>query len=128
MRAVRWTARDVYFPFVFLSCCHAAADMALSRVDVQDGADLGIKQAVALRQSLGKVLVDRGFGDAKMLRRSAHRSTGFDHVHSQFAGSFFDRVCHKLPSLVCATKENLCARGGEYVSLTAQRHGDTMNK
>lgn len=77
---------------------HAAPDVALLFIEVKDLSNLDKEGRIALRQTLGQILVDGGFGDTKLLRCRAHGGSGFDHVHSQFTGSLLKVMFHRLPS------------------------------
>ena len=51
-----------------------------------------------------------GFRNAKMLSGSPDGCAGFDNVHSQFAGSLLNRVCHIFPSdAVCYHEKPMMA-------------------
>ena len=39
-----------------------------------------------------------GLGKSKSFGSNSNRRSGLNHVHSQFAGSLFDGVCHTFPS------------------------------
>ena len=86
------------FAPVFAAGGHAAADVALLFVEVKDLPDLSIESRAALRQPLGQILVNGGFGDTEPLRRRTHGGSGLDHVHSQFTGSLLKVMFHRLPS------------------------------
>lgn len=66
---------------------HAAPDMPLLLVFIQNGPDLGIQNGIALGQSLGQGFVDGGFGNAELPGSRADSGTGFNHVHSQLTGA-----------------------------------------
>ena len=66
---------------------HAAADVALALVFVQNGPGLGVEGGIALVKPLGQIFVDGGFGDTEVLGGGADCCAGFDHVHSHFTGS-----------------------------------------
>ena len=80
------------FSLVFSPGGHAAPDMPLLFVDIQHLPHLPIKGAVVLGQPLGNVLMYRGFGNSEMLCGGTDCRAGFNHVHSQLAGSVFDGI------------------------------------
>ena len=83
---------------VFLPGCGTAPDMPLGLVDFQHSAHLKVQPFVILGKPLGKVLVDCGFGNAKMPGAGSHRGIVFNDIHSQFTGSLPDGICHTIPS------------------------------
>ncbi len=98
---------ELFFKFVFFTGSQTAANMALRLVCIQDLAYLLVESFVISWESLGKVFVYGGFRYTEVLRRCPDSSPGLNDVHSQLAGSFFDRVCHTVPSLLCPTIMNL---------------------
>ena len=93
------------FRVVFFSGGLAAPDVPLLFVQIQNGSDLLIQKPVIFLQSLGKIFVDRRFGYSEFPCRSAYSGTGFDDVHSQFSGPYFDVVCHMFPSDAVSCRE-----------------------
>ena len=92
--------------FVFCFGGHAAPDMALLLVEIQDFSDPVIQDPVALFEPLRQILMYGGFGNAEMPWSGAVGGTGFDYVHSQFAGPLLNGGCHMLPSdAVCYRKQ-----------------------
>ena len=91
--------------FVFPSCGHAAPDVPLLLVQIQYLPDLQVQAVVVLLQSAGQVLVDGGFGYSEVFCCGPDRGPGFNHVHSQFAGTLLHAVIHLVPSdAVCYRK------------------------
>ena len=89
--------------------------MPLLLIYIQDLPHLLIEQMVILRQPLLQILVNRGFGDAKVLGGRPDRGPCFDHVHSHFAGSFLNGVRHNLPSDAVCYRDTICAGAEAYV-------------
>lgn len=103
---------------IFALCGHSTPDMPLGLVFVQNLPHLDVKVAVILRQPLGKIFMYRGFGDSEMFGSRPYSGASFNHVHSQFAGSLLNRICHSLPSDAVCYQKNLCEAESEYASLT----------
>ena len=103
MQAQPWGLGLQSFFAVFVPGCLTAPDMAFPFVDFQYLSDLFKQPWVTPWQALGQVLVDGGFGNSEMLGSGADRRTRLDHVHSHFAGSSVDMVCHRIPPMLCAT-------------------------
>ena len=110
-------AQDL-FSLVFLPGSQTAADMPLLLIQVQNLPHLGIKRGVILWEPLLKVFVDGGFRYPEMLCRGSHRCAVFNDVHSQFAGSALDGVCHGIPSDAVCCQRNLCLNTARYAHLT----------
>lgn len=83
---------------VFFACCHTASDVAFLLVDIQNLTYLYIEVSIYLGKPLGEILMYGGFGNAKILRRGADSGTSFNHVHSQFTGTFVKIFFHAQPS------------------------------
>ena len=77
------------YAFVFSSGGHAAPDVALCPVLIQQRADFQVQRSAQLRQSGGKVLVYSGFRDTEFLGSGPNGSPVLDHVYSQLTGSLF---------------------------------------
>lgn len=58
------------------------------------------------------ILMYGGFGDTEVLCGGTNRGTGFDHVHSQFAGTLFHAVIHLVPSDAVCYRKTYAVRGG----------------
>ena len=86
------------FPGIFPLGGHAAPDVPLLLVPVQDRSGLGVELGVVLMQPTGDVLVYGGFGNAEMPGGGPDGGTGFNDVHSQFTGSLLNRFCHIVTS------------------------------
>ncbi len=86
------------FLFVFSFCCQTAPDMPLLFVQIQYLTHLQIQSVVILLQPVGKILMYRGFGNAEMPGGCPDGGTGFDHVHSHFAGPLLHWLRHWHPS------------------------------
>lgn len=52
-----------------------------------------------------------GFGNSKVACGGADGGSVFDDVHSQFAGSILNGVCHSYPSDAVFCQQNLCTKG-----------------
>ena len=74
---------------IFFPGGHSSPDVPFPLVFVQNLPDLQIEWIITLPQPLGQCFVDRGFGNAELLCCRADSGTGFNHVHSQFTGAFF---------------------------------------
>ena len=92
---------DFLFALIFPTGGHAAPDVPLPAVQVQNGPDLPIEQGIAVGQTLAQVLVYRGFGNAEMLRRSPYGGPGVNDVHSQLPGPVIHIVGHQIPLRCC---------------------------
>ena len=77
---------------VFFPGSQTAPDVALLFVYIQYLSHLLIEPAIAAGQALLEIFMYGRFGDAKVLGGGPHRGAGLDHVHSQFAGAFFDGI------------------------------------
>ena len=72
----------LFHPAVFFPGGHAAPDVPFPFVLIENLPDLQVQRIIALPQPLGQCFVNRGFGNAKLLRSFADSGTGFNHVHS----------------------------------------------
>ena len=79
------------YAFIFLSGGHAATDMPFPFILIQNFPYLRIELRVMVFQTLGYIFVYRGFGNVKVFCCRSDSCAGFNHVHSQFAGSFLQR-------------------------------------
>lgn len=104
------------FPFVFFSGGQATPYMAFLLVSVQNVPYLGKKAVVKPWQPLCQILMYGGFGYPEACRCCADSGSGFNDVHSQLAGAFFDVVFHIIPSDAVSCQKNLCRIGGNYAS------------
>ena len=86
----------------------SSTDMPFLLVSIQNFTNLHVKRSIAFRQSNLKVLVDRGFGYSKVTCSGANSRSIFDDVHSQFADSLLDGICHSYPSDAVFCQQNLC--------------------
>ena len=77
----------VLLSLVLFSGGKAPTDVPLGLIGVQNDLDLFVQGLIVLGQALGQVLVNRGLGNPKFLRRCPDGGPVFDHVHSQLAGS-----------------------------------------
>ena len=101
------------FSLVFSPGRHTAPDMAFLLVDFQDAPYLSVQRGIAFAQPLLQILVNGGFGDAKVACGGPDGGAGLDHVHSKSAGPFFNSVQHGFPSdAVCCQKILMCRSGG----------------
>ena len=105
---------DFLFSLIFPTGGHAAPDVPLPAVQVQNGPDLPVEQGIAVGQTLAQVLVYRGFGNAEMFRRGPNGGPGVDDVHSQLPGPVIHIVRHQIP-LRC------CVLGIDYVAKSLDR-------
>ena len=80
---------SISFTFIFFPGSHASADVSLLFVLIQNLPYLVIQSWIVFWKSVLQILMYRGFGDLKMLRRRSDGGAGLNDVHSQFAGSFF---------------------------------------
>lgn len=94
----------VLLSLVLFSGGKAPTDVPLGLIGVQNDLDLFVQGLIVLGQALGQVLVNRGLGNPKFLRRCPDGGPVFDHVHSQLAGSLSDVIRHTRPSLLCRDK------------------------
>lgn len=86
------------FASIFPPGGHTAPDVAFLFVSLQYRPDLGVEGRVVLWKTAHQVLVNGGFGNAKVTCGCPYSSAGFDHVHSKSAGSFFYGLLHGFPS------------------------------
>ena len=86
------------FASIFPPGGHTAPDVAFLFVSLQYRPDLGVEGRVVLWKTAHQVLVNGGFGNAKVICGCPYSSAGFDHVHSKSAGSFFYGLLHGFPS------------------------------
>ena len=101
-KAPRGTGELILCAFVFFASGEAAADVALAFIQIQNLPDLGIQLRIAAGQAILQILMDGGFGDAKVVCSGADCGAGFDDVHSQSTGSLVNGVYHVAPSVaVC---------------------------
>ena len=111
------------FSLVFSPGGHAAPDVPLLLVDIQNLPDLKIQCIIVLLQPLGQVLMHRGFGDTEMPGGSPDGGTGFNHVHSQFTGPFLHWFCHRLPSDAVCSVHYMMKQAGICLLDTMPRRG-----
>ena len=97
--------------FVLFSGSQTTADVAFLLVQIQDLPYLGIQCRIGSAQPLLQILVDRRFGYAEVLCGGADRGAGFDHVHSQPAGSLFNGICHGIPSVAVLLTDYAAGQG-----------------
>ena len=79
------------FTFVFFSGGHATSNMPLLFVSVQYLPYLLVEYGIVICKPLRYVFMHRGLGNVVVFGSGADGSAGFNHVHSQLAGSFFQR-------------------------------------
>ena len=123
--------RNRLYSFVFLPGGHSAPDMPLLFIQVQYLPHLSIKSGIILRKTLLQVLMDGGFGDAKVFCGSADSCAVFDDVHSQFAGSLLDGIYHGIPSDAVCCQQTLCKCIEGYAPLdrfTARQYNTNKKK
>lgn len=82
---------------VFFSGGYSAADMSLRFVTVQDHPNTIIEPLVILWKTVADIFMDGGFGNSEMFCRSTHCCLILNDVHSQFAGSSPNGICHVIP-------------------------------
>ena len=75
---------------VFLSGCHAAADVALRLVDFHDRLDLLIEIVVDVFQPFGEIFMYSAFADPKFLCSRADSGPVLYNVYCQIASTFLD--------------------------------------
>ena len=92
-----WLGPDL-FAFVLFPCCKATTDMPLLLVLVKNFSNFGIENLIILRKSLCQIFMYRRLGYVKMFGRRPNGGAGFDHVHSQFAGSLLKCFRPMFPS------------------------------
>lgn len=99
------------FAPIFSARRHSAANVPLGLVALEYLLYTQIQRAVAVRKALAQILVHGGFADAELLCSRANGRIVLNHVHSQIAGSLFDRFSHggHLPS--CALPYHCIRRG-----------------
>lgn len=107
----RSTSVPLLFSFVLPPGGHAAPDMALGLVLVQDLLHLQPQRPVVKGQPLGKVLVYRGFADAELLGGGTHRRAVFYEVKGQLLGPLFQILFDSLPLPTCALTVHIYAEG-----------------
>ena len=90
---------------VFPACSVAAADVALCLVLLEDFLHLCVERPVNAFEPLGQVLVNRRFGDGKMLGCVADGCAALDELHSKLPCSPFQIISHvgHLQGCVCAS-------------------------
>ena len=74
-------ALGLIFALVFLAGRHAAADMPLGLVEIQQPPHLPVQRRADARQPLGQILVDRGLADAVMRGGGADGAPVLDDVY-----------------------------------------------
>jgi hypothetical protein len=102
------------FPFVFLPGGQATPDVTFPFILIQHLPDLAVQSRAAPGQAGLQILMYRGFGDSEVLRRRADGGSGFNHVHSQFAGALLHGIVHRLPPMLCAAETRICGKLGRY--------------
>ena len=81
----------VSISLVFSPGGHASTNMALLFIQLQNLPDLCVQRRIVGCKPLGNVFMYRRFGDVVMFCGRTDGCSGFNDVHSQFAGSFLQR-------------------------------------
>jgi len=82
---------QILYTFVLFPCGYSTADVPFPFVLIKYLAYLLIEHRVIMFETLGNVFMYCGFGDMVVFCGGADCCSGFNHVHSQFAGSFLQR-------------------------------------
>ena len=82
---------------ILLSGSHAAPDVPLGFVYVQDDAGLGSQGRIDVLKPVRNILMYRGLADSELLCRAPHRSVVFYDIIGDFHGPFLNIVLQETP-------------------------------